>query len=98
MVVAPAGRRDGPAVGVHDGAGPVSELHGANRFVVDLVEAARDRGYHIVALDLRMTRDHQPMIRVSTDFGPPTEIEISTEYGLNLEELIGRLPRPEPMT
>ena len=65
-------------------------LHGANRFVAELAEAAESRGYQLMALDLS---GRHPMVRVQTPSGAST-IEVRTEYGLGLDDLLSALPRP----
>lgn len=74
---------------LHDLQGPTpsTPTRGANRFVIDLAEAAEERGYQLVAIDLSRT---WPSVRLQD---ARVTIELSTEYGAGLEDLIAELPR-----
>ena len=72
----------------------MTDLSAPNQFVVDLAAAAESAGYLLVGLDLV---GRQPKVRVQTRSGGAV-IEISTEYGIGLDDLVGQLPKPEPAT
>ena len=65
----------------------MTELSGSNRFVRDLAEAAEARGYQLVAIDLA---SEWPSVRVQDR---RATIELRTEYGAGLDDLIAELPR-----